>query len=100
MVDLIFLYWIIIFVVLLAVNIGINSTTFGMVAGFWLMILGLAVVITGLQLQTGSDMTSTGITYLYEDALLPFSTYAYIWGIFFVVLSIYIVYANAEKRFG
>ena len=99
MYDLIFLLWIIIFVIFLAVNIGINSTTFGMIAGFWMMLLGLAVAITGLQIQSGIDMTSTGTVNTYADAILPYSTYAYVWGIFLIGISMYIFYANAMARY-
>lgn len=102
MVDGILLYWLLIFIILLIVNIAGNSTTFGMIAALWLLVLGLAIIITGVQLQTGINTavsdTAQNITYVYEDVVLPFSTYAFIWGIFMIGLSMYMLIANGMKK--
>jgi len=84
------------------VNIAGSSTTFGLIAAMWLMVLGLAIVISGVQLQSGiaTNITDTSqtMTYTYNDVVLPFSTYAYIWGIFFIGLSMYMLTANMMRK--
>jgi len=102
MIDLLVILWIIVFVIFLAVNILEDSNAFGIIAGFWLLLLGLAIITTGVQIESGATVTAvdvgeTTIEYDYEDATLPYSTYSYIWGIILIVISIYIIYANAEQ---
>jgi len=57
--------------------------------------------VTGVQIESGVEITdvgdSTQYTYQYTDATLPFSTYAYIWGIILISVSLYILYANLLK---
>jgi uncharacterized membrane protein len=98
MIDQIFYAWILIFLIFLIVNIIARSTTFGMIGGFWLMILGLAILITGFQMQTGVTQSAGTVTNVYSDAVLPFSTYAYVWGLFMIGCSMYMVLANARAR--
>ena len=102
MIDAILIFWILIFIIFLIVNLLGESTTFGMIAAFWILILGLAIIITGIQVQTGVDITTSGgtqsIVYTYQDATVPFSTYAYIWGLFFIGISMYMLLANARAR--
>jgi hypothetical protein len=104
MVDGILIYWLLIFIVLLIVNLAGDSTTFGIIDGFWLLILGLAVIVTGVQLQSGMNVTTVGtsqiISYTYSDVVLPFSTYSIIWGIFFIGLAMYMIIANGMRRAG
>jgi len=101
MVDGILIFWLLIFIVFLIVNIAGNSKVFGIIDGCWLLILGLAVIATGIQLQSGVNVTVVGgiqnVAYTYSDVVLPFSTYSYVWGIFFMAISIYMIYVNAEK---
>lgn len=102
MVDGILIYWILIFIIFLIVNIAGGSTTFGIINGFWLMILGLAILITGVQLQSGMSITTVGgvqtVAYSYSDIVLPFSTYSIVWGVFFIGLAMYMIIANAMSR--
>jgi hypothetical protein len=102
MVDGILIFWLLIFIVFLIVNIAGNSTTFGIIDGFWLMLLGLAVIITGIQLQSGVSVSivngSQIVTNTYSDAVLPYSTYSFIWGLIFIGISMYMIIANGMKR--
>ena len=102
MIDAILWIWLAILVIFLLINLYGKSTTFGMVAAFWLMILGFGIIITGVQIQTGVNETTIGdttiTTYIYSDVTLPFSTYAFIWGIIFIVISMYMLLANARAK--
>lgn len=98
MYDTILIIWLVIFLIFLVINIAEHSKVFGTIAGIWLMILALAIIITGVQTETGVEITDVNdnvlYNYQYEDMTLPFSTYAYIWGIILICVSIYIFYAN------
>lgn len=100
MIDLVLVLWLIIFVILFVANLYLNNAFFGVIAGFWLVILGLAIIVTGIQIQSGMSIdTSSNVTqiiYNYTDLTLPFSTYSYIWGFILIGISIYIIYKNAE----
>ena len=100
MVDAILLMWLLIFIIFLIVHLIADSTTWGMIGSFWLMLLGLAILITGLQTQTGVEISDTAITNVYDDVILPFSTYAFVWGITIIGVSMYMLLANAMKRTG
>jgi hypothetical protein len=99
-----FLVWLFIFALLMIINIVETSYTFGIVGGMWLIVLGGLLVLDGLQYQSGTTIVTSGatqtITSVYSDALLPYSTYSIVWGISFIALSVYIMYANAEARMG
>jgi hypothetical protein len=99
-VDGILIFWILLFVIFLIIHLIVDSTTFGMICGFWLMILGLAIVITGVQIQTGVNITDTSVTNIYQDMVLPFSTYSLVWGVSLIAISMYMVIANAMRRIG
>lgn len=92
------LIWIVLFVVFIVINIVERSHNFGAIAGIWLLLLGCFIIVNGIQAQTGvqviEDETGIETTFLYTDITLPFSTYAFIWGIIFILVGIYIVYAN------
>ena len=101
MYDTILLIWLVIFLVFLVVNIAEKSYIFGAIAGMWLLVLAVFIIVTGVQIESGVEITdvgdSTQYTYQYTDATLPFSTYAYIWGIILISVSLYILYANLLK---
>lgn len=102
MIDLLVIIWLIIFVIFLAVNLAGDSHAFGVVAGAWLLLLGLAIITTGVQIESGSTITvvdadTTTIEYDYEDATLPYSTYSYVWGIVLILIGVFMVYCNAEE---
>lgn len=102
MISLLVILWFIIFVILLAVNIFEGSNVFGIIAGLWLLLLGIAIITTGLQIESGAtvqavDVGETIIEYTYDNATLPYGTYSFIWGIILILISIYIIYANAEQ---
>lgn len=94
----ILLIWILIFVVFLVINITANSYDFGRIAGIWILLLGLFVIVGGVQMETGITITDTvsgsNIVYDYSDITLPYSTYSFIWGLIFILLGLYILYSN------
>lgn len=102
MVEEILIYWLLIFIVFLIVNLAGDSTTFGIIDGLWLMLLGIGIITTGVEIQNGMNITTVGtvqtVVYSYSTVVYPFGTYSYIWGIFFIGLSIYMLYANGFKR--
>ena len=97
-----FLIWLFIFVFLMVVNIVADSTTFGLIAGLWLILIGAMIILDGIQYQTGTTILTDGatqtITAVYSDATLPYSTYSFIWGLSFISLSMYIILANGLKK--
>lgn len=107
MLEYILIIWLVVFFILLAVNLAEKSHWFGVFAGIWLLLLGLAIILTGIQTQSGMSIQTTGdwqnITYQYQNLtspLYPFggaqSTYSAIWGLIFIGISIYLMYSNAE----
>lgn len=98
MIDLLLIFWLVIFILFLLVNISTKSTIFGYLAGFWMLLLGGFVAFTGIQIESGINIVTTGditvATYQYTDAVLPFSVYSTIWGTFFLGLALYVIYSN------
>lgn len=95
--------WIVIWAILLFVNIKARSAIFGGFAGMWLFLLGIFIIVTGIQLETGTITTilspSQSVNYVqYSNAILPYSTYSFVWGVFLFVLAIYILIANARAK--
>lgn len=101
MIDMMLVLWIVLFVIFFIAGMIEKSYTLGIVSGVLLLLLGLGIIVTGVQIQSGMNMSDTGsgyeITYTYSDATLPFSTYSFVWGIILILVSMYIIYANAEK---
>lgn len=101
MIEIAFFIWLFIFIILFVANMYLDNSIFGAIAGFWILILGLAVIITGIQIQSGMTLNESGvtttITYQYTDLALPFSSYGFIFGVFLICIGIYITYKNAEN---
>jgi hypothetical protein len=99
MLDTHLLLWIVIFAIFFFVGVCERSRIFGTIAGFWLMLLGLFTIMDGIQTEVGVTITQVNdttlnIVYSNADLVLPFSTYAIVWGLILILVSIYIVYAN------
>lgn len=101
MYDTILIIWLVIFLIFLVVNIAERSTIFGGIAGMWLLVLGLAIIVSGVQTESGVSIDDSGeqtlYTYQFSDVTLPYSTYSYVWGIIMILVSVYIIYANLLK---
>jgi beta-lactamase superfamily II metal-dependent hydrolase len=101
MYDTVLIIWLVIFLIFLIVNISQQSTIFGAIAGIWLMTLALFIIATGVQTESGVEITDVGDSTVYEyqfsDVTLPYSTYSYIWGIILILVAVYILYANLLK---
>ena len=98
----IFLLWLIIWVILLAMStIEVRGQVFGFLAGLWIIYLGIYVYLSGLQYQSGMTITTVGavqtITNIYQDVVMPFSNYGMLWSIPFWGLGIYICFMAATK---
>jgi len=93
------LIWVVLFIIFIVINIVERSTNFGKIAGIWLLLLGCFIIVDGVQYNSGVEVTegadSTIVEYKYIDVTLPYSTYAFIWGIIFILVGIYIIYANS-----
>ena len=103
--DLLLVIWICLFVIFLVVGIISNSKVFGAMSGVLLLLLGLFIITTGIQISSGADIveasdTATTVTWTYTDATLPYSTYSIVWGITLLLFSVYILYANLLKPKG
>lgn len=100
MIDIAILLMLIIFLILFFANIIVDNWVFGAIAGLWLIIIALAILVDGVQLQSGMTMVTVGgnttISYQYTDLFLPFpSPSSIIFGVFLIGISIYIIYKNA-----
>jgi len=102
MIDVLIWIWILVFFIFIGIGIVERSTTFGAIAGFWLLIFGLIIITTGVQVQSGATVTMEGdtqtVTFSYTNATMPFGTYSFIWGFSLIAISLYIIYANVSAR--
>ena len=94
------LIWILIFVIFFVGGISADSSVLGIIAGIILLIFGLAILITGVQMESGSTLIVDSGTYTmeidYTDVTLPFGLYSVILGIIFILTAGFIIYSNAE----
>lgn len=102
MLDIVFIIMLFIFLIMFISNLYLNNPIFGMIAGFWLIVIAGAILIEGIELQSGTTITSvngtTTMTNTYTELVLPFpSPASVIFGMFFIGLSIYIIYKNAQE---
>ena len=104
MIELVFIIMLFVFLIMFIANLYLNNPIFGMLCGFWLIIIAGAILIDGIQLQSGVNITEAGgttnVVYEYSDLVLPFSSTSIIFGMFFVGISIYIVFKNALEIAG
>ena len=101
MLDIVLIIMLILFLIMFVANLYLDNPVFGAIAGLWLIVIAGAILVDGIQLQSGMNMTTVGgntsIMYQYTDLVLPFPNPAsVIFGVFLVGLSIYIIYKNAE----
>jgi len=89
-----------IFVIFFVGGISADSSILGIIAGVILLIFGLAILITGVQMESGSTLVVESGTYTmeidYTDVTLPFGLYSVILGIIFILTAGFIIYSNAE----
>lgn len=102
MLDLAFIIMFLIFIVILVLNLYTDNEIFGIIAGFWLIIIAGAILIDGIKLQNGMTMIASGANYTvsttYTDLVLPFpSPASVIFGTVMICLSIYILYKNIDE---
>jgi len=91
----------IVFLIMFVANLYLNNNIFGAIAGLWLIVIACAILVDGIQLQSGMSMVTVGgnttLVYEYSDLVLPFpSPASVIFGVFLIGLSIYIIYKNVE----
>jgi len=93
--------WLFVFVIFFIAGIAAESYALGTVAGIIFLIFGLAIIVTGVQVESGENVSFTDDGWstetTYTDVTLPFSTYSIVFGVIFVLLSMFIIYSNAEK---
>ena len=101
MIVIMVLIWLLFFAIFFVAGIVAPSYVLGIIAGILLLVFGLAIIITGIQVESGTSTTYVDgeqiVETEYEDMTLPFSTYAYVFGIIFILTSIFIIYSNAEN---
>lgn len=103
MLDILFAFWLVFFVIFAVINIRGNSVTFGCIAGIWILLMGLFIIMGGIQIESGAEIvevsgTVTSITWTYDDATLAYSTYSFVWGMVFILIGVYMLYANLLKK--
>lgn len=97
------LVWLVIWVVLLVMRtIEHRGPVFGVLAGIWIIYLGIYLFLSGLQYQSGMTIVTSGIsqniTNVYSNVVMPFSNYGIVWSIPFWGLGIYICFMSVTKK--
>jgi|SRR4030043_421597 hypothetical protein len=104
MLDIIIWIWLAVFLILVAMHLHAASTELGMIAGTWFLMLGLFIAVTGLQTQSGYTMTVVGsnttIAYEYANVVIPYTTYSFLWGIFVIMIGLFMLIVNADAKWG
>lgn len=98
--EIVLIIMLFIFLILFIANLYLDNPIFGIICGFWLIVIAGAILVDGVQLQTGVNITTIGdtstVVYEYSDLVLPFPSGAsVIFGVFFIGISIYIIFKNA-----
>jgi hypothetical protein len=101
MIEIVLLIWVILFLIFFVAGINVDNPIFGLVAGSLLLLLGLGIIVSGLQISSGMNITTVGgttnIVYEYDDVSPPFSTWGLLFGVTLLAISIYIIYRNADE---
>jgi energy-coupling factor transporter transmembrane protein EcfT len=95
MTEILIAFWLFVFAIFFFAGIITNSKYLSVISGLWLLIFSLLIIITGVYIQSGTTMTVTGnvsesVTN-YQEVVVPYTTYAVIWGVFLLLTSFYIV---------
>jgi len=99
----VFLLWFVVWIVFLIMSTtGSKGWLFAAFAGIWSIFMSIHILIDGLQMRSGMDIAGSGgnytVTYSYTNLVLPFSTYSFIWGMFFLLLGMYLVFIAVMRR--
>lgn len=101
--EIVFAYWIIIWVILLGMStIERKGVYFGFLAGLQALFFGIYIIIDGFSIKTGMSIVDSGgvmsVTYQYASISPPFSSYSTMWGFPFILLGMYIMYLAVNKN--
>lgn len=101
MIDVMLAVWMVFFVIFLVANIITNNQIFGLMGSIILILLGLFIIVDGLQVNTGAEILDTAsgatISWTYTDIELPYSTFSNVIGLPFLLFGVYMLYANLIK---
>jgi len=102
MIDIMLAIWLVFFIIFLVINVITNNQIFGGMAGILLLLLSLFIIVDGIQISNSIEVVSAGATttvsWVYEDATLPYGNYNMIFGVSFLLFSVYIIYANFIRK--
>lgn len=99
----VFLVWLLVWVIFLIMStIGSKGWIFAAFSGLWAIFIALHLTIDGLQIQQGMNIVENAgnytVSYAYSDLILPFSTYSFLWGMFFLLIGMYLVFIAVVGR--
>lgn len=60
MLDFVFLLMLFIFLIMFVSNLYLLNPIFGLLSGFWLIVIAGAILIDGIQIQSGMTITDVG----------------------------------------
>jgi len=104
MIDILLGLWLLLFIAFLVISIITNNEIFGLMAGFLLLLLGLFILVDGIQISNEMSIVANGstteINYVYNDLSLPYGTVNTTIGLPLLLFSIYLIYANLIARKG
>lgn len=99
----VFLLWFVVWIVFLIMSTtGSKGWLFAAFAGIWSIFMSIHILIDGLQMRSGMNIVGSSgnytVTYSYTTLVLPYSTYSFIWGMFFLLLGMYLVFIAVMRR--
>jgi len=101
MIDIMILFWLIIFAIFFISSVAVNSSRLAVLAGIFLLIFGAFIMLDGIQVESGMNITDVNgtqiIEYQYTDMVSPVSTYSVVWGLVFVLISLYLIVEGARN---
>jgi hypothetical protein len=90
MIEIMIGFWVLIFAIFFIGSIIGNSKYLAMIAGLWLVIFSILIIVTGVQVQSGTTTLDGNVTNNYQDMVVPYTDYATIWGVFLLLAALYI----------
>ena len=75
---------------------------FSFFSGLWATFLGIYINISGIQYCSGkiveyTDTVNYTVTKTFSDFVMPYSSYAFIWGTVFIAIGLFLMYYGTTR---
>jgi hypothetical protein len=96
MTEILIAFWLFVFAIFFFAGIIEKSKYLSALSGLWLLIFSLLIIVTGVYIQSGTTTVFNGnisenVTIIYQEVVVPYTTYAVIWGVFLLIAAAYII---------